>query len=162
MHTDDVAVSQEDNSIILNCTYHKDSMEKISDRDIRWQKRIEGEFQDLAVFSPPGGLEPFLKSEKKPLYKNRTELIAPNISLVAVMVIRNPVCSDEGIYRCSIDYYSGTSENSQTSRSVVEFNGNFYVYIFSCENKLTWMKYKQKEIGTNLQRTATTNNCLFY
>lgn len=100
MHTDDVAVSQEDNSIILNCTYHKDSMEKISDRDIRWQKRIEGEFQDLAVFSPPGGIEPFLKSEKKPLYKNRTELIAPNISLVAVMVIRNPVCSDEGIYRC--------------------------------------------------------------
>lgn len=45
------------------------------------------------------------KCYMRPLYNNRTELIAPNTSLAAVMIIKNPICWDEGTYRCWIVYF---------------------------------------------------------
>lgn len=53
----------ESNCIILNCTYHNGNYERIRDTYIRWQKLIDGEFKDIAVFSPPGGLEPFITKD---------------------------------------------------------------------------------------------------
>lgn len=126
METEDVVTNlQEDNSFTLNCTYHIESTESISDRDIRWQKQINGTFEDVAFFSHVGGkTAPFLKPEMKPLYENRTELIGPNTSLSAVMIIKDPVCTDEGTYRCWIEYYDKDSQkiNTVTLSSVVVFN----------------------------------------
>lgn len=120
---DVVTISQEDNSIVLNCTYHKESNEEISNRNIRWQKQIGDKFKDIAMFSLPGGPSPVVVKEMQPLYDNRTELIAPNSTLAAVLIIKNPVCSDEGIYQCKIVYFSDDSEKNQTSSSVVELEG---------------------------------------
>lgn len=89
---DVVTISQEDNSIVLNCTYHKDAKEAISDRDIRWQKQIGDKFKDIAVFSPPIGPSPFVVKEMQPFYDNRTELIAPNSTLAAVLIIKDRSC----------------------------------------------------------------------
>lgn len=62
LKTKDV-IFPESNSIILNCTYYKDNIEHIIDTHIRWQKLVGGEFKDIAVFSPPGGLEPFITKD---------------------------------------------------------------------------------------------------
>lgn len=73
MKTEDVVIDlQKDNRITLNCTYYKDSTEGISNRDIKWQKQINGTFEDVAFFSPPGGPAPFIKKEMEIFYKNRT------------------------------------------------------------------------------------------
>lgn len=126
MHTEDVvAILQEDNSFILNCTYNKNSKEDIGTRNIRWRKRINGVFEDIAVFSPPGKQEPFIVKEKHPWYNNRTLLIAPNTSMAAVMIIKDPVCSDEGIYQCWIRYYSDSSVKSKTTITIVGFVGKY-------------------------------------
>lgn len=51
MKTEDVVIDlQKDNRITLNCTYYKDSTEDISNRDIKWQKQINGTFEDVAFF----------------------------------------------------------------------------------------------------------------
>ncbi|XP_065942226.1 neurotrimin-like isoform X3 [Magallana gigas] len=122
MHTEDVVtILQEDNSIILNCTYDKNSKEDIAKRNIRWQKQINGGFEDIALFSPPGKQEPFIVKEKHPWYNNRTILIAPNTSMAAVMIIKDPVCSDEGIYQCRIKYYSDSSVKTKTTITIVGF-----------------------------------------
>lgn len=126
METEDVVTNlQEDNSFTLNCTYHNESLELISDRDIRWQKQINGTFEDVAFFSHGGSIPPFLKTEMKPLFENRTELIGPNTSLSAVMIIKDPVCTDEGTYRCWIEYYDGFSQKINTVSSVVVFISKF-------------------------------------
>lgn len=140
MHTEDVvAILQEANSIVLNCTYNKDSKEDIAKRHIGWQKQIDGVFEDIAVFSPPGKQEPFIVKEKHPLYSNRTILIAPNSSIAAVMIIKDPVCSDEGIYRCWIIYYSESSVITKTSQTIVGFVGKYVLLMlvatFCFENK---------------------------
>lgn len=123
MQTKDVVtILHEENDIILNCTYQKDSKEDISNRNIRWQKLIDGKYEDIAMFSPPSGQEPFIVKNMQLLYNNRTNLIAPKTSLSAVMIIKDPVCSDEGRYRCWIEYYSDKSETFQTSGSIVEFH----------------------------------------
>lgn len=124
MKTEDVVFDlQKDNRIILNCTYNKDDTEDISDRSIKWQKQIDGTFKDVAFFSPPGGQAPFIQKEMKNLYKNRTELIGPNTSLSAVMIIKDPVCIDEETYRCWIQYYALSSVQEEVNSSVVVFNG---------------------------------------
>lgn len=121
--TEDVVFDlQKDNRIILNCTYNKDDTEDISDRGIKWQKQIDGTFKDVAFFSPPGGQAPFIQKEMENLYKNRTELIGPNTSLSAVMIIKDPVCIDEGTYRCWIQYYALSSVQEEVNSSVVVFN----------------------------------------
>lgn len=123
MQTKDVVtVLQEDDSVILNCTYHKESTEDITSRNIRWQKEIENAFKDIAMFSQPGDKIPFIEKDMQPAYSNRTTLIAPNTSLSAVVIIKDPVCGDGGTYRCWIEYYSDNSEKIQTSRTVVEFD----------------------------------------
>lgn len=134
MHTENVvAILQDAKRIILNCTYENDTEEIISDRNIRWKKQIKGVFKDLALFSPPGGQIPFIYGDMQSLYSNRTELIAPNSSLSAVMIIKDPVCSDEGIYQCWIDYFSKSLVTILTSNSTVEFRGKyvFFIYFFN-------------------------------
>lgn len=131
LQTEEVILfSQEDNSIMLNCTFRNDSNERISSSDIRWQKQIGDEFKDVAAFSPPGDEEPFIVKEMLPLYNKRTELFAPNTTLAAVLIIKDPVCSDVGIYRCWIEYYSpGSVGKPKTSLSTVSYNGKD-IYIF--------------------------------
>lgn len=120
--TGDVIFQQSD-SIILNCTFHTDSTEDISERDIRWQKQIGYEFKDIALFSPPGRAGPFIVKEMEHLYNNRIELIGPNTSLSAVMIIKHPLCSDQGVYQCRINYFKSNLLATQTSRSIVVFKG---------------------------------------
>lgn len=123
LHTEDVVIKQEDNSFTLNCTYHNFGKEIIYDRSIKWQYQIDGTFNDVAYFSPPGGRVPYLLKEMENLYKNRTELIGPNTSLSAVMIIKDPVCTDEGTYKCWIDYFiEDSSKLNKTVSSVVVFN----------------------------------------
>nr|XP_034316384.1 uncharacterized protein LOC117685911 [Crassostrea gigas]XP_034316385.1 uncharacterized protein LOC117685911 [Crassostrea gigas] len=123
LKTEDVVFEEGDN-IILNCTYYKDIQEHILSGGIRWQKQIDDYFKDIALYSPPGGLYPFFAKEMWPLYMNRTKLMAPNISLSAVMNIEDPICSDQGVYRCWIKYLSDNSVKLQTSGSVVKFKSN--------------------------------------
>lgn len=130
LKTEDV-IFPESTSIILNCTYHKDNIEQIIDTHIRWQKLIDGEFKDIAVFSPPGGLESFITTDMQDLYSNRTYLIAPNTLLSAVMIIKEPLCGDKGVYQCWVKYFSYSNGLSQiqTSRSIVKFKGNSLCFI---------------------------------
>lgn len=122
MKTEDVVINpQEDNRIILNCTYHKQSTEDISERDIIWRKQINDSFKDVAIFSPPEGPTPLIANDMKNLYENRTELIGPNTSLSAVMIINDPLCVDEGTYQCLIEYFDGIKKK-ETVSSVVVFN----------------------------------------
>lgn len=129
MKTEDV-VFEEGDTIILNCTYDKDIQEEIPTRGIRWQKQIDEYFEDIALFSPPGGPEPFISKAMQSLYSNRAELISPNILLSAVMII-NPLCSDQGVYQCRIEYFSKSSEKVQTSGSVVKFKCNYFSIIIT-------------------------------
>lgn len=134
LQTNDVVVNlQEDNSIILNCTYQIDDEEYISNRKIKWQKQINGEPKVIAMFSPLGGPPPFIEEEMQPFYNNRTELIAPNTSLSAVLMIKDPVCSDEGIYQCWIEYYPSQvdSETTQIMPSIVEFECKYIFIIYA-------------------------------
>lgn len=122
LETDDVIV-QENDSIMLNCTYRNDSRESISNSDIRWQKQIGDTFVDVAAYSPPGGHQPFIVEEMRPFYDNRTKLIAPNTTLAAVLIIKDPSCSDVGTYRCWIRYtYPGSVGKTKTSLSTFSFN----------------------------------------
>lgn len=131
LKTEDV-IFEEGDTIILNCTYVKDGHEVILDRNIRWQTQIRGSFKDIALFSPPGGPEPFISKAMQSLYSNRTELISPNILLSAVMII-NPICSDQGVYQCRIEYFSKSSEKVQTSGSVVKFKCNYFSIIITIQ-----------------------------
>lgn len=122
LETDDVIV-QENDSIMLNCTYRNDSRESISNSDIRWQKQIGDIFVDIAAYSPPGGFEPFIVEDMRTFYDNRTKLIAPNTTLAAVLIIKDPSCSDVGTYRCWIRYiYPGSLGKTKTSLSTFSFN----------------------------------------
>lgn len=125
--TEDVVFDlQKNNRIILNCTCNKDDTEEIGDRDIKWQKQINGTFKDVAFFSPPGRPAPIIQKKMENLYKNRTELIGPNgsnTSLSAVMIIKDPVCNDEGTYRCLIRYFAEQSDQAKSNSSVVVLNG---------------------------------------
>lgn len=123
-------ILRNDSRIILNCTYNKNVTEDIFNRNIRWQKQIGDNFKDIAMFSPPGGLQPIIEKEMQPLYSNRTELIAPNTSLSAVMIIKEPICSDEGIYRCLIKYFSDSSEKNHTNYSKVAYKGIYVLLIY--------------------------------
>lgn len=127
METEDVVIDlQEDNRITLNCTYRSDSTDEISDRNIRWQKQINGTFRDVAIFSPPNGIAPYINENMQDFYINRTELIGPNNSFSAVMIIKDLLCTDEGAYKCLIKYYVGvSSEREKTVFSVVVFNSKY-------------------------------------
>lgn len=122
METEDVVINlQEDNSFTLNCTYKKGT-EFILDAGVIWQKQINGTFKDIAFFLHAGDVPPFFEKEMKTLYENRTELIGPNTSLSAVMIIKDPVCTDEGTYNCLIRYFDDGSRKENTGFSVVVFN----------------------------------------
>lgn len=126
---DEVVIYNEDNSIILNCTYHKNDTEDISNRSIKWKKQIGTSLKVVATFSPPGGPAPFIESDMKSFYINRTELIAPDSYLAAVIIINKPLCSDEGIYQCWIQYFIKDTTKEITSISKVAFKGKILYYI---------------------------------
>lgn len=130
LKTEDV-IFEEGDTIILTCTYDKDRYEVILNREIRWQKQIGDYFKDIAVFSPPSGLMPFIIRDMQYLYSNRTELIAPNISLSAVLIVKHTICGDQGLYRCWIEYYSEGLVKVQTSGSFVKFKCNYFFLIIS-------------------------------
>ena len=125
LNTEDIGLHlREDTEIVLNCTYQKESNEEIGDRDIRWQKWIGDSFEDVWVFSPPGGKKPFIAREMGSLYNNRTKLIAPTeSSLSAVLILKELVCDDVGVYRCWVDYFSDNRNYEPTSLSTVAFKG---------------------------------------
>lgn len=123
-----VVISEDDQKVILNCTYKNSNDEKLLDRYIRWKRMVKNEFKDVAIFSPPGGFDPFIEKTMEDLYKTRTELIAPTISqLSAVMIIENPVCTDEGIYQCWILYTVGNSVRPvvESANTSVQFDGKY-------------------------------------
>lgn len=97
-----VFISNEDIHIMLNCTYQRNGTEEvIPDEKIRWRVKVKNIFKDVAIFSRPGGYQPYIAFNMEDLYKNRTELIAATTSqLSAVMIIKDPVCSDEGTCQC--------------------------------------------------------------
>lgn len=124
LQTEDVIVIlHKDSRIILNCTAHKDDNEEVFNSVIKWQKQSGNVFNDIATFLPSGYPKNFIVKDMQPVYSNRTELIAPNNSIAAVMIIKDPICSDEGTYQCWIDYYSDSEKKSENIRSFVEFNG---------------------------------------
>ena len=116
---------QDDTRISLNCTFRNENNEEIRDRDIRWQKQIGNSFKDVTIFSPPGGKEPYIDYAVHNVYINRTDLVAPNNSLSAIMTIINLICDDEGVYRCWIHYFIGKTEYAEHSNSYVIFTGKF-------------------------------------
>lgn len=118
---------QKTDIIVLNCTWDMESMKDILPRGIRWQKQIDDQFKDIAVFSSWGS-RPFIAWEMQPSYSNRTELIAPDTVPSAVMIIKDPLCGDQGVYQCRIEYFSYSNYNIRTSLSIVTFKGN---YVFS-------------------------------
>nr|XP_022321488.1 uncharacterized protein LOC111123461 [Crassostrea virginica] len=123
LKTDDIGLNLHlETEIVLNCTYDMEINEDIGSRDIRWQKCIGNTFKDLAIFSPPGGQSPFIDREMESLYSKRTELIAPTDgSLSAVLILKELVCDDVGVYRCWVEYYSNKSIDVSTSLSTVAF-----------------------------------------
>nr|XP_022323875.1 nectin-1-like isoform X2 [Crassostrea virginica] len=124
LKTEDVVVNLQDNTrVSLNCTFRNEKYEEIENRDIRWQKLIRDSFEDVAIFSPPGGKEPFITTEVENVYSNRTDLVAPNSSLSALLIISNVICNDEGVYRCWIRYYVNLKEFNEYSNSSVIFTG---------------------------------------
>ena len=67
------------------------------------------------------------------LYSNRTELIAPTDgSLSAVLIIKELVCDDVGVYRCWVEYYSNKANRESTSFSTVAFEGKKYFIVPVC------------------------------
>lgn len=123
LQTEDVNVLlHKDNRIVLNCTAHKDDNEEVFNSVIKWQKQSGDGFKDIATFFPDGYKKDFIVKDMQPVYSNRTKLIAPNNSIAAVMIIKDPICSDEGTYQCWIDYYSDSEKKSENIRSFVEFN----------------------------------------
>ena len=110
--------------------------EVIENRDIRWQKWIGNTFKNLATFSPPGGQSPFIQRGMESLYSKRTERIAPNGSLSAVLILKELVCGDVGVYRCWVEYYSNKSNDVSTSLSTVAFEGKKYFIVPVCLNAL--------------------------
>ena len=91
---------QDNTRVSLNCTFRNENFEEIQNRDIRWQKLIRDSFEDVAIFSPPGGNKPYINAKVENVYGNRTDLVAPNSSLSALVIISNVICNDEGVYRC--------------------------------------------------------------
>lgn len=128
METEDI-LFQNNDSIVLNCTWHMDSMEDISFYKTTWQKKIGNEFKDIAGVSSRGyWLTSNMEWNWQPYFRNRGELITPNTLPSAVMIINDPVCSDQGVYKCWIKYIFHSHHFDQTSCSIVIFKG---YYIFS-------------------------------
>ena len=126
LKTENVVVNLQDNTrVSLNCTFRKENFEEIENRDIRWQKLIRDSFEDLANISPPGGKEPYITAEVENVYGNRTDLVAPNSSLSALLIISNVICNDEGVYQCWIHYFYNVNlkEFDEYSNSSVIFTG---------------------------------------
>ncbi|XP_062578870.1 uncharacterized protein LOC134240804, partial [Saccostrea cucullata] len=109
-----------DTSLVLSCNYSVEHGERISDREIKWQKRIVNRFEDVAVFSPPGGEEPYIHHKLAPALINRTKLITSNtsVSSIATLIIHDVVCSDEGLYQCWIEYFVDVDHRDKHKKSL--------------------------------------------
>lgn len=129
LKTEDVVfISKDDQNFTLNCTFKKSTWDLIPDNYIRWRIMLKNKFKDVAIFSPPGGIDPFIEKTVEDLYKNRTELTAPTTSqLSAVMSLKNPACTDEATYQCWIQYYVGNSVEPvvESANTSVQFDGKY-------------------------------------
>ena len=136
---------QDNTRVSLNCTFRKENFEKIRERDIRWQKLISDSFKDVAIFSPPGGAEPFLAVDVENVYSNRTDLVAPNSSLSALVIISNVLCNDEGVYRCWIHYFNNVNfkEFDEYSNSSVIFTGKILISKVNHEAVANYVKLQK-------------------
>ena len=146
LKTEDVVVNlQENTSVSLNCTFRKENYEEIRDRDIRWQKHFGNSFKDVAIFSPPGRTEPFLSVDVENVYSNRTDLVAPNSLLSAVVIISNVICNDEGVYRCWIHYFSNVNFKAfdEYSNSSVIFTGKILISKVNQEAVANYVKLQK-------------------
>lgn len=147
LNTEDVIVfSKGDKNITLNCTYLINSInEVIPDENIKWRIKEKNTFKDVAIFSRPGGYHPHIAVNMEDLYKNRTMLIAPaNSQLSAVMILKDPECSDEGTYQCWIQYSVGLPNTMHVENKItfVRFNGNYTSSLCSrILNVLKLLKY---------------------
>nr|XP_022289537.1 nectin-1-like isoform X1 [Crassostrea virginica] len=164
----------EETELVLNCTYHKKSNEDIENRDIRWQKWIGNNFKDVALFSPPGGTKPYINGIMESLYNNRTELIAPTeSSLSAVLILKELVCDDVGVYRCWVDYFSKNRNYELTSLSTVALKAtkpsNFGVFPYELQENQTLTLSCSAYVGApngnikiwKIARNSTTNVLIF-
>ena len=135
LKTEDIGLLHQETDLVLNCTYDKEINEVIG--NIRWQKWIGNTFKDVAVFSPPGGLSPFIKREMEILYSNRTELIAPTDgSFSAFFILKKQMCDDVGEYRCWVDYYSDNRNYKSTSLYTFAFKGKTIFIVYGNVGKL--------------------------
>lgn len=130
LKTEDVVfISKEDQNFTLNCTFKNSTRDEIPEKFIRWRIMVKDVFKDVALYSTPGRSTPVIEENMEDLYKNRTELIAPTISqLSAVMIIKNPVCTDEGTYQCWIQYYVGSNSAKlvvESANTSVQFDGKY-------------------------------------
>ncbi|XP_078333007.1 uncharacterized protein LOC111099046 isoform X2 [Crassostrea virginica] len=122
LKTEDVGLHLHEEKIVLNCTYSKETNEAIFIRSIRWKKQIGNTFKNLAFFTSPGGIQPFIEKEMESLYYNRTELIAPTGgSPSAILILKELVCNDAGEYQCLVDYVFDKTNYESTSPSTVAF-----------------------------------------
>nr|XP_022286209.1 uncharacterized protein LOC111099046 isoform X2 [Crassostrea virginica] len=122
LKTEDVGLHLHEEKIVLNCTYSKETNEAIFIRSIRWKKQIGNTFKNLACFTSPGGIQPFIEKEMESLYYNRTELIAPTDgSPSAILILKELVCDDAGEYQCLVDYVFDKTNYESTSPSTVAF-----------------------------------------
>lgn len=76
-------------------------------------------------FLPPNGIAPYITDIMENFYINRTELIGPNTSLSAVMIIKNHLCTDEGAFKCWIKYYVGILQKEKALSSLVVFKSKY-------------------------------------
>nr|XP_034316390.1 uncharacterized protein LOC105338290 [Crassostrea gigas] len=181
LETEDV-LFQKNDSIVLNCTWHMDSMEDISFYGAIWQKKIGNEFINIAVVSSRG-VWLFDGWNMQPYYRNRAEPITPNTLPSAAMIIKDPVCSDQGVYKCWIKYSSYSNEFDQTSsRSIVTFKAEarepemFLMFPYESEENhsitltcnadvgspqgtiMIWKMFQNKDISVLLYVSNTTTN----
>ncbi|XP_062583678.1 carcinoembryonic antigen-related cell adhesion molecule 5-like isoform X2 [Saccostrea cucullata] len=108
-------------NITLSCNYAREDKEEISDRKIIWQKHLGNKYVDVAYFSVSGKPDPSIHKDFKKYLENRTHLIAPQENLTtATLIINHAVCSDEGLYRCWIEFYLNDAiDDNQNQTSVI-------------------------------------------
>ncbi|XP_062605532.1 E3 ubiquitin-protein ligase rnf213-alpha-like [Saccostrea cucullata] len=133
-------------SLVLSCNYSVEHGESISDGEIKWQKQINNSFEDVAVFSPLGGQEPYIHPDMVSDLGNRTKLVTLNTNVYssATLVIHDVVCGDEGLYQCWIEYFDAIDLRDEWRKSSSLFTeykvsrkDNGMKFLCSSQNNLT-------------------------
>ena len=71
------------------------------------------------------------------VYNNRSELIAPTDgSVSAVLIQKELVCDDVGLYQCLVDYYSDNTNYKSTSLYTFAFKSKTIFLVYGNVGKL--------------------------